>query len=80
MGRILERSRGKCCSPFVWWVRETEAKQKIRELNHRIKTLEAIIRSARTEFFKEAIDGKTCVRMLDVLASADDQDHPPEWG
>jgi hypothetical protein len=34
MGRLRERATEGYCSPLVWWVRETEAKQKIRELKN----------------------------------------------
>jgi hypothetical protein len=46
MGRLRERANEGWTSPLVWWVRETEAKQKMRDLNQKIAALESVIKEA----------------------------------
>jgi hypothetical protein len=46
MGRLREHANEGWTSPLVWWVRETEAKQKMRDLNQKIAALESVIKEA----------------------------------
>lgn len=58
MGRLREQAGEGWTSPLVWWVRETEAKQKLREVEIENQRLRCLIKRASTKFCEEGSDGE----------------------
>lgn len=73
MGKLRERAGEGWASPLVWWVRETEAKQKLRDAEIENQRLRCIIKRASTKFCSEGSegsDGAIAASMFSILGES----------
>ena len=70
MGRLRERAGEGWTSPLVWWVRETEAKQKLRDVETENHMLRGIIKRASTKFCEDGSDGAIAASMFSILGES----------